>query len=139
MTIADKSIGGKDSCYPPKSRGQNQQKVCFSAYEGVRNQQCQHYGKERIQKMGERTKQKFLAAAVLNRAAESNWVISFLSSKFRSLFNYSIIQTVSYSAHALPYAFLLEHIFVLFVLILPTLIRVANQIGKNYPIYYSVG
>ena len=46
------------------------------------------------------------------------------------VFRDSIVQTVSFPAHALPNVFLPEHPLVLFVLILPALIGMENQIGS---------
>ena len=44
------------------------------------------------------------------------------------VFYYSIVQTVSFSAHALPDALFAEHSLVLPVLVLPALVRMGNQV-----------
>ena len=44
------------------------------------------------------------------------------------VFYYSIVQTVSFSAHALPDALFAEHPLVLPVLVLPALVRMENQV-----------
>ena len=52
--------------------------------------------------------------------------LAFENSK--EVFNYSIIQTVSLAAHALPDALLPKHALVLLVLILPALVRMENEV-----------
>ena len=44
------------------------------------------------------------------------------------IFYHSIVQTVSLAAHALANTFLPEHLLVLFVLVLPALVRMENQV-----------
>ena len=46
----------------------------------------------------------------------------------KEIFYHSIIQTISLSAHALPDAFLSEHPLILFMLVLPALIRMENEV-----------
>ena len=52
----------------------------------------------------------------------------------KEIFYHSIVQTVSLAAHALANTFLPEHLLVLFVLVLPTLVRMENQVcsGRNF-------
>ena len=57
----------------------------------------------------------------------------FTLEQAEEVFHHSIIQTVTLSAHALPNAFLTKHPLVLFVLVLPALVRMKDQIG---PIRY---
>ena len=52
--------------------------------------------------------------------------LAFENSK--EVFNYSIIQTVSLAAHALPDALLSEHPLILFMLVLPALVRMENEV-----------
>ena len=44
------------------------------------------------------------------------------------IFYHSIVQTVSLAAHALANTFLPEHLLVLFVLVLPALVRMENEV-----------
>ena len=44
------------------------------------------------------------------------------------IFYHSIVQAVSFSTHALPDTFLTKHPLILLVLILPTLVRMENQV-----------
>ena len=46
------------------------------------------------------------------------------------MLHHSSTQTVSFPAHALLYALLLEHPLVLLVLVLPALVRMENQTGS---------
>ena len=46
------------------------------------------------------------------------------------IFYHSIVQTVSLAAHALANTFLPEHLLVLFVLVLPALVRMKDQPGS---------
>ena len=54
----------------------------------------------------------------------------FTFKQAEEVFYYSIVQTVTFSAHALLDAFLLEHLLILFVLVLPALVRMENQAGS---------
>ena len=54
----------------------------------------------------------------------------FTFKQTEEIFDYSIVKTVSVSAHTLPDAFLLEHLLILPVLILPALVRMKNEIGS---------
>ena len=46
----------------------------------------------------------------------------------KEIFYHSIIQTISLSSHALPDAFLSEHPLILFMLVLPALVRMENEV-----------
>ena len=46
----------------------------------------------------------------------------------KEIFYHSIVQTVPFPAHALPDAFLSEHPLILFMLVLPALIRMENEV-----------
>ena len=50
----------------------------------------------------------------------------FTFKQAEEVFYYSIVQTVTFPAHALPDAFLLEHSLVLLVLVLPALVRMKD-------------
>ena len=50
----------------------------------------------------------------------------FTLEQAEKVFNYSIVQTVSLSAHALPDALLAEHPLILLMLVLPALIGMKN-------------
>ena len=52
----------------------------------------------------------------------------FALEQSKEIFYHSIVQTIPFSAHALPDAFLPEHPLILPVLILPALIRMENVI-----------
>ena len=52
----------------------------------------------------------------------------FTLEKPKEILDHSIVRTISFTAHALPDALLPEHPTVVFVLVLPTLVRVQNQI-----------
>ena len=54
----------------------------------------------------------------------------FTFKQAKEVFYYSIVQTVTFPAHALPDAFLLEHLLILLVLVLPALVRMENQVGS---------
>ena len=47
------------------------------------------------------------------------------------IFYHSIVQTVTLTAHALANTFLPEHLLVLFVLLLPVLVRMENQVCSD--------
>ena len=46
----------------------------------------------------------------------------------KEIFYHSIVQTVPFPAHALPDALLPKHALVLFILVLPALIRMENEV-----------
>ena len=52
----------------------------------------------------------------------------FTFKQAEEVFYYSIVQTVTFSTHALLDAFLLEHLLILFVLVLPALVGMKNQV-----------
>ena len=49
----------------------------------------------------------------------------------KEIFYHCVVQTISLSAHALPDAFLPEHPLILFVLVLPALIGMKNQVCSD--------
>ena len=55
-------------------------------------------------------------------------VQQFALEQSKEIFYHSIVQTVSLAAHALPDAFLSEHPLILFMLVLPALIRMENEV-----------
>ena len=57
-------------------------------------------------------------------------VEQFTLEQSEEVFYHSVVQTVAFTAHALPDTFPLEHPLILFVLVLPTLVRMKNQIGS---------
>ena len=52
----------------------------------------------------------------------------FTFEQSEEIFYHSIVQTVTLAAHALANTFLPEHLLVLFVLVLPALVRMENQV-----------
>ena len=54
----------------------------------------------------------------------------FTFKQAKEVFYYSIVQTVTFPAHALPDAFLAKHPLVLLVLVLPALVGMKDKIGS---------
>ena len=54
----------------------------------------------------------------------------FAFEQTKEVFYHSIVQTITFPAHALPYAFLTKHPLVLFILVLPALIGMKDQTGS---------
>jgi len=46
----------------------------------------------------------------------------------KQAFNHSVVKTVPFAAHALANSFCSQHLLILFVLVLPALVRVENQV-----------
>lgn len=57
----------------------------------------------------------------------SDFISSTIEDK-QEVFHHSIVKTISFAAHALPDAFFMKHSLILFVLVLPALIRVKNKV-----------
>lgn len=55
-------------------------------------------------------------------------VQQFALEQSKEIFYHSIVQTVPFPAHALLDAFLSEHPLILFILVLPALIRMENEV-----------
>ena len=54
----------------------------------------------------------------------------FAFEQTKEVFYHSIVQTITFPAHALPHAFLTKHPLVLFMLVLPALVRMKDQTGS---------
>ena len=54
----------------------------------------------------------------------------FTFEQAKEVFYYSIVQTITFPAHALPDTFLMKHPLLLFMLVLPALIGMKDQVGS---------